>query len=638
MKRFAMEKKHNGEHEKREQRVLIIEDHPEQAHLMQLILNRARQNFAVRIVHDAESGLAELDKEHYDVVVLDYHLPKMNGLEALSAIQHKLPGLPVVMVTGQGDERIAVAAMRQGAADYLVKTRDYLDLLPRVLDRAGKERKLSSQLKQSEQRYFALFDRASIAIFIVRADTLQLVQVNKNAAELLGCPGDELIGRHWLDLFSNLSRQPAEAFFQKIQQENQADTDQLVLVHANRRLIPADIHASLLEIGDHRVVQFFVSDISEKVRMQHQLLLSRQRLLSLFDGITDLICVLDPSFRLIMGNKRYAQIASRQTDQVIGEKCYRALFGRSQPCENCPAHETYRTGESKFIEIFHQGRTFHIWTFPMAALDGRPEYVVEYAKDVTEQKGIEKQLIKSEKLATIGLLSSGIAHELRNPLNVIETARYALEDSLGSEDSDVVKRLAIIKKNVRRASIIIDNLLQFSRHSEFERERIDLEKLLDSTLSLVQKDIGLRKIEIRKNYRNTPRVFFSLDSLKQVFLNILMNAVQAMPNGGIISLRTAVSPDGKWTLIEFSDTGVGISEENLKHVFTPFFTTKSDRGGIGLGLYLSYTIIKREGGDILCKSRVGEGTSFIIKVPTAKADDEPIKDHRQDLRRGDLSS
>jgi signal transduction histidine kinase len=97
----------------------------------------------------------------------------------------------------------------------------------------------------------------------------------------------------------------------------------------------------------------------------------------------------------------------------------------------------------------------------MAGLDGKPEYVAEYAKDVTEQKEIEKQLIKSEKLATVGLLSSGVAHELRNPLNVIETARYALEDLYAKDNEEMAKRLAIIKKNVRRASIIIDNLLQF---------------------------------------------------------------------------------------------------------------------------------------------------------------------------------
>lgn len=260
----------------------------------------------------------------------------------------------------------------------------------------------------------------------------------------------------------------------------------------------------------------------------------------------------------------------------------------------------------------------------MAGLDGRPEFLVEYAKDVTDQKEIEKQLIKSEKLATIGLLSSGIAHELRNPLNVIETARYSIEDALGHKDPEIDKKLDIIKKNVRRASSIIENLLQFSRHSVYERERIDVEKLVETTLSLLEKEIAVRNIVCEKHFGNVAKVFFSLDSLKQVFLNIIYNAVQAMPNGGFLRISTKETSDRQWVHIDFTDTGLGISEENLNHIFTPFFSTKRESGGTGLGLYLSYTIIKREGGDISVKSREGVGTTFTVKLPIAKDSDVAI--------------
>ena len=163
----------------------------------------------------------------------------------------------------------------------------------------------------------------------------------------------------------------------------------------------------------------------------------------------------------------------------------------------------------------------------MSGLDGKPEFIVEYAKDVTESKEIEKQLIKSEKLATIGLLSSGIAHELRNPLNIIETARYSIEDVLAHKDAEIDRKLDIIKKNIRRASIIIDNLLQFSRHSDFEREKIDVERLIETTLALLEQEIVVRKVKCEKDFQNVPRVFFSQDSLKQVFLNIILNAIEA---------------------------------------------------------------------------------------------------------------
>lgn len=603
--------------------IMIIEDHPEQAHLMQLILERHGQPFSVRILHDPEEGLALLRESVFDALILDYSLPKMSGLQVLQYIKKHYPDLPVIMVTGQGDERIAVEAMRHGVYDYLVKTKDFLALLPRVVTRAIEEQRLSSRLHQSEQRYFALFDKASVAIFIADATSFRLRQANGTALKMVGMPADVLLQKSLLDICAPASLAHFTAFLEQIREEGQANRDQVAFLQQNQRLIPVDLSGSLVVIGDDQVIQCFARDISQQVRMQRQVLLSRQRLLSLFDGITDLISVQDRDHNLVMGNRNYSEATAAYTPELVGCKCYKALFDREDPCPGCPASETFQTAESRFIEIFHQGRTFDIWTFTMAGLDGKPEFLVEYAKDVTDQKEIEKQLIKSEKLATIGLLSSGIAHELRNPLNIIETVRYAMEDALGHRQPELDRKLEIIKKNVRRASVIIENLLQFSRHSEYERERVDVEKLIDTTLALVEKETSMRNISIERQYGGVPRTFFSLDSLKQVFLNIIYNAVQAMPHGGLLRIKTLASADGEWIDVDFGDTGVGIPAGNLSHIFTPFFSTKQESGGTGLGLYLSYSIIKREGGDILVRSREGKGTTFTVKLPVVKRTESP---------------
>ncbi|MBN1998565.1 response regulator [candidate division KSB1 bacterium] len=605
-------------------KVLIIEDHHEQARLMQLKLQHHNSPFLVEMTNTGEKGLDILGKNPFDVIVLDYSLPKKNGLEILKIIKKRKIPIPVIMVTGQGDERIAVEAMREGAHDYLVKRPDTMDLLPQVLLRAISEKRLSSQLEQSEQRYFALFEMASIAIFIIEADSFKILNINKMTSQLLDASNPAILGKTFLDFCSPRSQKNALAALNRILKNDHSNFDTVLLVTSNKRIIPTDISGSLVNIGNNSVIQLFVRDITEKIKMQRQILLSRRRLISLFDGITDLISVQDDRHNLIMGNKKYIQITSKTINTLTGEKCYKALFGRNAPCLNCPAPETYRTGESKFIEIFHKGRTFHIWTFPMSGLDDKPEFIVEYAKDVTEQKEIEKQLIKSEKLASIGLLSSGIAHELRNPLNVIETVRYTIEDSLGAEYPDIMKKLETIKKNIRRASNIIENLLQFSRHSDFEREKIDVERLVDTTLSLLQKEIDVRKIKIEKKYQKIPKVFFSIDSLKQVFLNIIMNAVQAMPKGGLLKINTYLSEDEQWAFVSFIDNGIGISDENIKHIFTPFFSTKKATTGTGLGLYLSYSIIKREGGDIMFKSKQDVGSNFTVKLPVAKNSDVAV--------------
>ncbi len=604
--------------------ILIIEDSSEQARLMEVILHRDDHPFHVEIVHDALLGIKRLKENDYHAVVLDFSLPHLNGLDALAEIKKSKIAVPVIMVTGQGDERIAVEAMRQGAYDYIVKAKDYLEILPRVLVRAVEEQALSAKLQQSEKRYFALFDKASVAIFIADAETYRLQQVNELAVQLMSTSREVLLQKNFLQLCSQKSQEDAKLALEKIKLEGSANFDQLLLARPDHHILPTDISGSLVEIGERKVIQLFVRDITEKIKMQRQLLLSRQRLISLFDGITDLISVQDANHTLIMGNEKYAKFIGQSKTNLVGEKCYKTLFSRSEPCANCPAPETYKSGQAKFIEIFHQGRAFHIWTFPMSGLDGKPEFIVEYAKDVTESKEIEKQLIKSEKLATIGLLSSGIAHELRNPLNIIETARYSIEDVLAHKDAEIDRKLDIIKKNIRRASIIIDNLLQFSRHSDFEREKIDVERLIETTLALLEQEIGVRKVKCEKDFQNVPRVFFSQDSLKQVFLNIILNAIEAMPQGGLLKTATVLTTDRQWVYIDFKDTGVGISEENLKHILTPFFSTKRAGGGVGLGLYLSYAIVKREGGDLFVKSRENVGSTFTVKLPVARSADVPI--------------
>jgi PAS domain S-box-containing protein len=603
--------------------VLIVEDHSEQAHLMELILRRYEHPFNVVLEAEPERALMLLRQKSFEAVVVDYSLPEMNGLQLLAEIKRSRFPVAVIMVTGQGDERIAVQAMRQGAYDYLVKTRDLLDLLPRVLVRAVDELRLSSQLYQTEQRYYALFEKAVVGIFIVDAGTQRFIQVNETASHMIGFRQEELLQKTFPQIISTRSTETFRNFLEQLYSQGQANLDQLLLLRSDNMMLPVDMNASKVLMSGTPVLQCFVRDISEKIKMQRQLLLSRQRLSSLFDGISDPISVQDRDHNLIMGNKQYLQVTGAVGRKLVGAKCYTALFGRQEKCPACLAKETYETGNARFVEIDDKGRTYHIWTFPMAGIDGKPELLAEYVKDVTEQKEIERQLIQSEKLATIGLLSSGIAHELRNPLNVIETARYSVEDSLGHKYPDVDLKLDIIKKNVRRASVIIENLLQFSKHSMYEKERVDVEKVIDTTLSLLEKEIAVRNILCEKKYQQVHRTFFNLDSLKQVFLNIIYNAVQAMPNGGVLRIHTYTPRVPDWIHIEFADTGVGISPENLKHVFTPFFSTKQQAGGTGLGLYLSYSIIKREGGDLLVKSREGAGTTFTVKLPAVKANDTP---------------
>ena len=164
---------------------------------------------------------------------------------------------------------------------------------------------------------------------------------------------------------------------------------------------------------------------------------------------------------------------------------------------------------------------YDIRSYPIFNVNGELESIAVYSKNITEKKGLEKSLIQSEKLATIGLLASGIAHELRNPLNIIETARYYIDEFLPEKSNDIPAKLEIISKNVKRASKIINSLLEYSRHSEYEHESIDLEKLVSNTLSLIEKEFVVKNIDYIFEGKPNTVAYFNMDSLKQVLLNVI---------------------------------------------------------------------------------------------------------------------
>ncbi len=226
-----------------------------------------------------------------------------------------------------------------------------------------------------------------------------------------------------------------------------------------------------------------------------------------------------------------------------------------------------------------------------------------------ELKEIQTELAQKEKLAAVGQLAAGVGHELRNPLAAIKNSVYYLKTKIGDRDPKVSKHVEIMDKEIGMANKIITDLLGFSRLSRVEVGAIDLNSVVEDTF------VGLTVPETVKVRRELtpvlPPVKGDPDQLKQVFLNLAINAFQAMPSGGELKVATRRNVDS--VEIEFTDNGEGIAPENLSRVFDPFFTTKSK--GIGLGLAVSYGIIERHGGSINVQSTRGLGATFLVKLP-----------------------
>ena len=230
-----------------------------------------------------------------------------------------------------------------------------------------------------------------------------------------------------------------------------------------------------------------------------------------------------------------------------------------------------------------------------------------------EIKDIQKELIQIEKMASVGRLAAGVAHEINNPLTGILTNASLLMEEF-PEDSSKYEDLKTIVNETLRCRKIVKDLLDFSRQTAPERKFMEINQVIDRTCELVWNQISFKNISINKEFDKTiPEVMIDRDQTTQVFMNILLNAVDAMPKGGDIKVTTKLSSDAKFIEIYFKDTGIGIDPGDIDRLFDPFFTTKTH--GTGLGLAISYGIIQQHGGTIDVESEKGKGSLFIVRIP-----------------------
>lgn len=247
--------------------------------------------------------------------------------------------------------------------------------------------------------------------------------------------------------------------------------------------------------------------------------------------------------------------------------------------------------------------------------NGKADGVQGILRDVTAKKKLEKHLAQTEKLASIGQLASGIAHEINNPLGVILCYADLIEKSVEG-GSHIKSDLEKIRKHTLSCTRIVEDLLNFARVSETKKTKTDIHEGIEEILSILEQQMSRRRISVCRNYgANIPRVTIDTDKMKQVYMNLLMNAEQSINGGGEITIDTAFNIEERTIEIKISDTGSGISPEKIESIFDPFFTTKKTGKGTGLGLSVSYGIVRDHNGELRVESTVGKGSVFAIILP-----------------------
>jgi two-component system NtrC family sensor kinase len=232
----------------------------------------------------------------------------------------------------------------------------------------------------------------------------------------------------------------------------------------------------------------------------------------------------------------------------------------------------------------------------------------------------QDQLIQSEKLASLGKMAAGVAHEINNPLTSILINTHLLLERCRDHEPEK-EQLTMIADETTRCAHIVGGLLDFARQTPATTAQADMDDILERTVQILEMQASVRNIKIERRLdRSLPRIAIDKNKMQQVFSNLILNACEAMPQGGTLTVSSRLSRDGTHIEIVFSDTGVGISPENMSRLFDPFFTTK--RLGTGLGLAVSYGIVRQRGGAIEVRSEVGRGSVFTVRIPLEERTEE----------------
>ena len=350
-----------------------------------------------------------------------------------------------------------------------------------------------------------------------------------------------------------------------------------------------------------------------------ELIRSRNTLRSLFDNLPEAMYIIDRSYRLIAVNSVRASRISSEPSLLVGKVCYEIFFGKSEPCQGCLVADTfYSRNVTHRTERQWEGVVdpleWEINSYPILDEGDEVNQVILVEKDVTDKRRLEGSLTQSEKMAAVGELAAGIAHEINNPLTVILANAQILQKEL-PEEGDWLELVDLISRAGTRALHAVKGLLNFARKEQFEFTPTDLNETIERSLDMVHHELMSRGIKLTfEAADNLPLLRASPNHIQGVWLNLIMNAMDSMDKEEKLIRIVSLQKDNDIE-VSFTDNGQGIPAEKLPRIFEPFYTTKERDRGTGLGLSVCHRVIKQHGGFILVDSKIGEGTTFTVVLP-----------------------
>ena len=498
------------------------------------------------------------------------------------------------------------------------------------------------RIHDSEEKYRNLINTANDAIIVIDASSRIILEANSKACELLAIPEDELVGMHESQIYPQ--QRGSGRRFLPTHSGQGTRGQQLELLREDGSSVPVEVSASAVEFAGRPAVLGIFRDVRDRLEAAAVLRRSEDRFGYLIQNLSDLITVVSVDGTMIYHSPSISRVAGYEPSQLIG-KSFLAFVHPDDDASVRAAleHVTLRAGTATPPEFrFRHNNSSWIWLEAVASNllnDVAVGGIVVTSRDVSRRRLLEEQVRQSQKMEAVGRLAGGIAHDFNNLLMVIRGyAEIVLQQV--SETAAVRTSIETVIRTTESAANLTRQLLSFSRKHVFSPQVLELNSLVNQMSEMLRGLLGEEMQFVVKLAPSTGCISADPGQVEQVIMNLVVNARDAMPKGGVLTLETANTnmgtpgtsssstvPAGNYVMLSVSDTGIGMDSETQSRIFEPFFTTKSKEEGTGLGLSVVYNIVRGSGGYLRVQSEPGRGSIFQILFPRvdAPAVDQPVK-------------
>ncbi len=658
--------------------ILIVDDSPvTREFLSNTLIN---WGFDVFTANDGLEALEIFKNNKIQLVITDWVMPNMDGLtlcEKIRSLSEK-NYVYIIMITSNNQNKDINKALEKGADDYITKPFE-IERLKASIKSARRIISLTERLNReiiqhtnASERLNSILEYSSDIIYTLDLNG-KFTSVNKVAKELTGYTEKELLNFNFRDFIPPENQNEIRYVFSSIVKTGKVLKNypfKVIIKDGTERFF--ETSAGLMRKG-REITGFQGSskDITDRVKALKALEESEKQNRVLIENMKEGLLKLDENGILTFVNNSICEMLGYSREELIGKHA-RMLHAKEEKETIENRTERRKKGMSNSYEVKHinkEGKIIPtiVSATPIFKSNGEFEGTVAVITDISavklaeqERKSIEAQLRQSDKMASIGQLAAGVAHEINNPTgfvssnlntlaiyikdynNLLNKYRNLVRHLMkGEQITDHIEQIQDIKSIEKRIDIdfrmddasslidesregtdriekIVQDLKDFAHPGEDKPKYADINKCIESTLNIVWNEIKY-KVKIIKDYGTLPEILCFPQQLNQVFANLFVNAAQAIKNEGEINIKTGLLKENIEIIV--SDTGTGISEENIPKIFDPFFTTKEVGKGTGLGLNVAYNIIKKHRGEITVQSKEGQGTTFIIILPVNNTDE-----------------